>query len=198
MTRLWGTPVHLANVAKALREKHSEETLNILVAKRNSGSFTYDGIETGGERLCQEIEEELESLAKQGQLIKKISIVGYSLGGLVARYAIGLLDSRGVFDKVEPLVRRACFSSMGKMLTARRPLPPLLALILESELHCANGTITCGMFLGREHFQCPAGNSSQSTIFVQQADLYLLFWPTRTQYSSGAWRSSSGEPYTPT
>jgi hypothetical protein len=33
-------------MAKALRQKHSEENLHILVAKRNSGSFTYDGIET--------------------------------------------------------------------------------------------------------------------------------------------------------
>lgn len=35
--------------------------------------------------------------------MKKISIVGYSLGGLVARYAIGLLYHKGLFDKVEPV-----------------------------------------------------------------------------------------------
>jgi dienelactone hydrolase len=58
----------------------------------------------GGERVCQEIEEELENLAQQGQTIKKLSIVGYSLGGLVARYAVGLLYSRGLFDKLEPVV----------------------------------------------------------------------------------------------
>ncbi|KAI4122669.1 MAG: hypothetical protein LQ347_006427, partial [Umbilicaria vellea] len=30
-------------------------------------------------------------------------MVGYSLGGLVARYAIGLLHSKGWFDKLEPI-----------------------------------------------------------------------------------------------
>lgn len=75
------------------------------MAKRNSGSFTYDGIELGGERVCQEIEEEIERLASEGSEIKRISLVGYSLGGLVARYAAGLLDSKGIFDKITPVVR---------------------------------------------------------------------------------------------
>ncbi|KAI9735425.1 MAG: hypothetical protein M1818_006431 [Claussenomyces sp. TS43310] len=100
---LWGNPAHLTNVAKVLREKHSEDKLHILVAKNNSGSFTYDGIECGGERVCQEIEEELERLKGEGQVIKKLSICGYSLGGLISRYAVGLLYSRGVFDRVEPV-----------------------------------------------------------------------------------------------
>lgn len=91
-------------MAEALRAKHPEETLHILVAKRNSGSFTYDGIELGGERVCQEIEEEIEKLAKNGQEIKKLSLVGYSLGGLIARYASGLLYSKGFFEKVKPVV----------------------------------------------------------------------------------------------
>jgi hypothetical protein len=101
----------MANVAKALREKHPEENLHILVAKRNSGSFTYDGIELGGERVCQEIEDELDKLARNGQEIKKLSIVGYSLGGLVSRYAIGLLYSRGIFDKIEPIVSNTALVS---------------------------------------------------------------------------------------
>jgi triacylglycerol esterase/lipase EstA (alpha/beta hydrolase family) len=79
--------------------------LHTLVAKSNSGNFTYDGIELGGERLCQEIEEELEKLAKSGQKVARISLVGYSLGGLVSRYAIGLLDSKGIFKDIQPVVR---------------------------------------------------------------------------------------------
>jgi predicted esterase len=96
--------VHLVNVVKAIREKYSEEELQVFVAKRNSGSFTYDGIELGGERVCKEVEEEIERLEGLGQQIKKLSIVGYSLGGLISRYAVGLLESRGFFDKVEPVV----------------------------------------------------------------------------------------------
>lgn len=91
-------------MAKSLRAKHPEQSLHILVAKRNSGSFTYDGIARGAERVFQEIEEELEKLSKRGQEIKKISLVGYSLGGLVARYAVGLLYSKGYFDRIQPVV----------------------------------------------------------------------------------------------
>ncbi|KAK4191598.1 putative lipase [Podospora australis] len=98
---LWGNPNHMANVAKALRDQYPKDKVHILVAKRNSGSFTYDGIELGGERVCLEIEEELELIKSKGGNIKKLSIVGYSLGGLVARYAIGLLSARGVLDALE-------------------------------------------------------------------------------------------------
>lgn len=92
------------SIAKALRAQYPEDKLYLLLAKRNSGSFTYDGIERGGERVCLEIEEELESIRNKGGNITKLSIVGYSLGGLVARYAVGLLEMRGVLRQVEPVV----------------------------------------------------------------------------------------------
>lgn len=90
-------------VASSLRERYDEDQLHVLCAKANSGNYTYDGIETGGERVAHEIEETMEALEKEGQKITKLSIVGYSLGGLIARYAIGLLDSRGWLDKVQPV-----------------------------------------------------------------------------------------------
>lgn len=93
----------MSYVASALRDKYSEDKLHILSAKTNSDSFTYDGVDLGGERVAQEIEDYIEDLERDGTQIKKISIVGYSLGGLVARYTIGLLLSRGIFDKIEPI-----------------------------------------------------------------------------------------------
>jgi len=81
-------------MADELRKKHPEENLHILVAKRNSGSFTYDGIELGGERVCQEIIEEIEKLAREGQQIKRLSLVGYSLGGLVGMHIFSFLIGR--------------------------------------------------------------------------------------------------------
>ncbi|BCR93645.1 lipase ROG1 family protein [Aspergillus luchuensis] len=100
---LWGNPSHLDYVTSSLRERYSEDRLHILSAKRNAGNFTYDGIEVGGERVAHEVEEALEELAAAGHHIKKLSMVGYSLGGLVARYALGLLYSRGWLDKLEPV-----------------------------------------------------------------------------------------------
>ncbi|KAJ6437156.1 lipase/serine esterase [Purpureocillium lavendulum] len=98
---LWGNPNHMRNIAKSLRSEYSRDELYMLLAKRNSGSFTYDGIELGGERVCAEIEEELRIIEARGGKIKKLSIVGYSLGGLVSRYAVGLLYAKGVLDAVE-------------------------------------------------------------------------------------------------
>ncbi|KAL9101062.1 MAG: hypothetical protein Q9163_003636 [Psora crenata] len=93
----------MAYIASALRQKYSEDKLHILSAKTNSNNFTYDGIDLGGERVTQEIETYIKDLEEKGTRIKKFSVVGYSLGGLVARYAIGLLYSRGWFDKLDPV-----------------------------------------------------------------------------------------------
>ncbi|KAG5975347.1 hypothetical protein E4U55_007734 [Claviceps digitariae] len=98
---LWGNPDHMRNVAKSLRDLYPPSELRLLFAKRNSGSFTYDGIERGGERICSEIEEELRAVQDSGGKITKISIVGYSLGGLVCRYAVGLLYAKGILDNLE-------------------------------------------------------------------------------------------------
>lgn len=95
----------MRNIAKVLRTEYPEDELYLLIAKQNSGSFTYDGVERGGERVCAEIEEELRTIESKGGKIKKLSVVGYSLGGLVARYAVGLLYAKGVLDTVECMVR---------------------------------------------------------------------------------------------
>jgi hypothetical protein len=61
------------------------------------------GIEVGAERVAKEIEDALEELARDGHKITRFSIVGYSLGGLVARFAIGLLYQRGLFQTIAPV-----------------------------------------------------------------------------------------------
>ena len=99
----WGDPTHLKVMKESLLAKNPK--LHTLVAKSNSGNFTYDGIELGGERVCQEIEEEIQKLDNEGKKVTRLSLVGYSLGGLVARYAIGLLESKGVLRDIQPTVR---------------------------------------------------------------------------------------------
>ncbi|GAB7340270.1 hypothetical protein MBLNU457_6732t1 [Dothideomycetes sp. NU457] len=100
---LWGNPSHLQYLATSLRKAYSEDEIHILVAKSNATNLTYDGIETGGERTTHEIENQIEELEKTGRKITKLSIIGYSLGGLVARYVIGVLYSSGIFDKIQPV-----------------------------------------------------------------------------------------------
>ncbi|KAH6630903.1 putative serine esterase-domain-containing protein [Chaetomium sp. MPI-SDFR-AT-0129] len=136
---LWGNPEHMASVAKALRAQYPPEQVYILVAKRNSGSFTYDGIELGGERVCVEIEEELEAIKNRGGHIAKLSIVGYSLGGLVARYAIGLLSARGVLDRLECLNFTAFASPFLGVRTPLRGLPNQLWNVMGARTLCMSG-----------------------------------------------------------
>ncbi|KAG9816752.1 DUF676-domain-containing protein, partial [Aureobasidium melanogenum] len=100
---LWGNPKHLKNLATSLQAEYPKDKLHVLLTKSNSNNFTYDGIELGGERTTNEIEEEIKILEKDGRRITKISIVGYSLGGLVARYVVGLLYSKGYFDRIQPV-----------------------------------------------------------------------------------------------
>ncbi|KAJ0788488.1 putative alpha/Beta hydrolase, lipase [Helianthus annuus] len=53
----------------------------------NSSTLTFDGVDRMGERLAEEVLE----VAKLWPHVSKISFVAHSLGGLVARYAIGKL-----------------------------------------------------------------------------------------------------------
>ncbi|RYR66920.1 hypothetical protein Ahy_A03g013113 isoform C [Arachis hypogaea] len=53
----------------------------------NSSRLTFDGVDTMGERLA----EEVLCVIRRWPQVQKISFVAHSLGGLVARYAIGRL-----------------------------------------------------------------------------------------------------------
>ncbi|KAF7095758.1 hypothetical protein CFC21_097855 [Triticum aestivum] len=57
----------------------------------NSATQTFDGVDLMGERLANEV----LSVVEQRRGVKMISIVAHSLGGLVARYAIGRLYECG-------------------------------------------------------------------------------------------------------
>ncbi|KAK9095210.1 hypothetical protein Scep_026679 [Stephania cephalantha] len=56
-------------------------------SERNASKMTLDGVDVMGERLAEEV---IEVIQRRPEL-KKISFVSHSMGGLVARYAIGKL-----------------------------------------------------------------------------------------------------------
>ncbi|CAK9435392.1 uncharacterized protein LODBEIA_P01190 [Lodderomyces beijingensis] len=103
---IWGNSSHLAYIEKQLNE-HIKPTdgSKLLVHKTgsHSGYLTYDGIDVNGKRICDEIREEVQMVQNEGNRVTKFSIVGYSLGGLISRYAIGILYSQGFFKEVEPI-----------------------------------------------------------------------------------------------
>ncbi|XP_007220412.2 putative lipase ROG1 [Prunus persica] len=56
-------------------------------SERNGSRLTLDGVDVMGERLTEEVVE----LTQRKPNLRKISFIGHSVGGLVARYAIGRL-----------------------------------------------------------------------------------------------------------
>ncbi|KAF9577693.1 hypothetical protein BGW38_006933, partial [Lunasporangiospora selenospora] len=86
-------------------------------AKSNESKFTYDGIDICAHRLVKEVHEVVKVIEDGGDIhdlkghkhkaqVKKVtqfSYLGYSLGGLIGRFAMGLLDMEGFFDRIEPM-----------------------------------------------------------------------------------------------
>ncbi|GMI82738.1 hypothetical protein like AT1G10040 [Hibiscus trionum] len=72
--------------AKQFLNKYPEDVI-VHCSKRNSSMLTFDGVDVMGDRLA----EEVKSVISRHPSVQKISFVGHSLGGLVARYAIARL-----------------------------------------------------------------------------------------------------------
>ncbi|KOS23144.1 putative lipase [Escovopsis weberi] len=127
----------MKNVAKSLRARFLDDELYIHVPKGNSGSFTYDGIELGGERVCAEIIDELRAVENRGGKITKLSIVGYSMGGLIAR------PDPGWFPYLWNFLGARTIAASGQQLFIvddyRHTGRPLLAVMADSDSIFMNG-----------------------------------------------------------
>ena len=85
---LGGGPWDWSAVALAFEKDGTcAKDLLIHVSSSNSLLKTFDGIDVCGERLADEIRD----IVRSEPGLKYISVVGHSLGGLIARYAIGAL-----------------------------------------------------------------------------------------------------------
>lgn len=105
---LWGTLDHFTYLADTLQStlalKHPTTNFAFYKTKSNEKFKTYDGIDLCGSRVCDEIiHETARLLQKDNMLVTKFSLIGYSLGGLIARYAIGVLAHKKYFDTIEPI-----------------------------------------------------------------------------------------------
>ncbi|EGC31146.1 hypothetical protein DICPUDRAFT_157035 [Dictyostelium purpureum] len=79
--------------------KQNYDNCVFISAKSNSYFLaTHDGINKIGTRLYKEVLE----LYEQYDHPEKISMIGHSLGGLITRYAIGLLYRDGFFERCKP------------------------------------------------------------------------------------------------
>ncbi|EMG48383.1 LPL1 Lipid droplet phospholipase 1 [Candida maltosa Xu316] len=104
---LWGTAKHMETIEQFINHSVPSSTSDkIVTIKPSCFRFwkTYDGLELNSQRIVSEIFYEIESLKEKNNLdVVKISFVGYSLGGLISRYVIGLLQDLKFFDKIKPV-----------------------------------------------------------------------------------------------
>ncbi|TFY78157.1 hypothetical protein EWM64_g5855 [Hericium alpestre] len=108
---MWGNPSHLAEMHRHIHEIRQEPAdadpdsmkLRVLLAETNREEGTYDGIDWGGERVAEEVMDEISKIKAEGKNVTRFSITGYSLGGLVARYVVGILHQRKLFDTITPV-----------------------------------------------------------------------------------------------
>lgn len=93
---LWGKGSHMAELANNLQASGYK----VLVCTSYEGFGTCSGAELCAERAMGELDEMLMGM---GGSCKYISIIAYSFGGLIARYMLGLLSQRMLFDTITPV-----------------------------------------------------------------------------------------------
>ncbi|KAH9971656.1 putative serine esterase-domain-containing protein [Lactifluus volemus] len=107
---LRGNPSQLASMHRIIQQSTNESSkhqngvgLHVMLPETNRGECTIDGIDWGGERVATEIYQEVKKLGKEGKTVTRFSITGHSMGGLLARYVIGILNQREFFSTVAPV-----------------------------------------------------------------------------------------------
>ncbi|KAJ3382125.1 hypothetical protein HDU84_004599 [Entophlyctis sp. JEL0112] len=123
---LWGDANHLAFIKECVNEKGVGDdgvVIEILNPDVNSGTRTYAGIDGCGARIASLVLDRLDAADKPR--VTHISFIGYSQGGLILRYVIGVLEALDVFNNVAPITF-ATFAT--PHLGARRDSPQQSAL----------------------------------------------------------------------
>ncbi|KAH9039344.1 DUF676-domain-containing protein [Lactarius pseudohatsudake] len=98
---MWGNPSNLASMHRIIEQTRVHQSsvnpdgteLHVMLAETNQAESTYDGIDWGGDR----------EIRKGGKKVTRFSVTGYSLGGLLARYVVGILHQRNFFVAVTPV-----------------------------------------------------------------------------------------------
>ncbi|CCF60483.1 hypothetical protein KAFR_0K01290 [Kazachstania africana CBS 2517] len=106
---LWGSYKHMGSLQQMFKKLIDSKEEIICYAPRQNAVFkTFDGIEIIGYRVIVEICQYMKQYREENPKseIKKISIVGYSLGGLIARFVVGKMftECREFFQDIEPVM----------------------------------------------------------------------------------------------
>ena len=85
---IWGFDHQWARFAARLAAHPAAGALLVHAAAANASTATADGVDACGRRAAAEVRRVVNSHPS----LEEISIIGHSMGGLVARYMVGLLD----------------------------------------------------------------------------------------------------------
>ncbi|KAJ3039846.1 hypothetical protein HDV00_011755 [Rhizophlyctis rosea] len=96
MHGLWGNAKAMTFTETNLKKRFGDK-IEIMNHTGSEGTRTYDGIDTCGERIADAVIERLSK--KDARPVTHLSFIGYSLGGVMVRYAAGLLYAQGIFDE---------------------------------------------------------------------------------------------------
>ncbi|KAJ3069866.1 hypothetical protein HDU98_007077 [Podochytrium sp. JEL0797] len=90
---LWGDETHMQFIIASIQAK---ETSNVefLNCNLNTGTNSYGGVDGCGAQLAEQLFTRLADETKP--TVTHISFIGYSFGGLVIRYVVGVLFARGL------------------------------------------------------------------------------------------------------
>lgn len=105
---MWGSSSHMQSMLKTFKDRLPDDTI-FFVPAENAKFKTFDGIEIIGYRtlieLCQFIKNHQDKHSIE-EKIDRISIVGYSLGGLIARFVIGKCFNEcwEIFKNIKPML----------------------------------------------------------------------------------------------
>ncbi|KAF8315952.1 hypothetical protein DL93DRAFT_2034786, partial [Clavulina sp. PMI_390] len=101
---LWGYQEHMFSLRDALtsRARNDGAAIDIYCSHSYEGTRTYDGVDVCADRAIAEVHAHISKLTAQGKAVDRFSILGFSLGGLIARLVVYKLKSEGFFDRVTP------------------------------------------------------------------------------------------------
>lgn len=105
---MWGSHTHFDYICDQLSLRGAQEYVNgsstpvdkdvvVYRTRGNTGYLTYDGIDICGHRVAKEVIEVIKDVNPT-----EFSMVGYSMGGLISRFAVGMLYAEGIFNDVKP------------------------------------------------------------------------------------------------
>lgn len=174
----------MAYIKSQLEAKYAEPVsgadgeFQIQVVVHSASSFeeyyTYDGIDVCGIRVANEIQSQIDALnnSPDGSRVVKLSVAAYSLGGLISRFALGLLYQRGLFETVEP-VGFTTFAS-----------PHAGALALGSNMVTRMFNKVAPFFLAYTSRQLFLADKSEQPLLKSMSDPSLSFYKALSQFKT--------------